>query len=201
MGARTQLFTTTETTSSTYRGPYRYRAGRYSQWRSGANMAVCAAQVINHLNTVLTQPYYRPSADVVAGVAAIYAVNRITGEASGLGREDNVSACDLAECGNNCGCFLVHLTPEGYRFGLLIGPENGGDLATVTGVDGLMDAYGADWGQVPEDTPKENRAAAETLAAAVTTLRIGEAMGFLMDQDTATRGTRAQLPGVTTHTA
>lgn len=200
MGQRTQLFVTAETDPTAFGGARRHRIGRHHHWRYGPNMVICAAQVVEHLEAARACRSYRPTAETAEGVAAIYGVNRATAESSGLGSQDNVSALDLAKCDNNCGCFLIHLTPEGYRFGFLIGPEIRGDLTTVTGVNGLMEAYGADWSQVPDDTATEDRAAAQTLAAAVATLRVGEAMDFLMDQDTATRATRAQLPGVTTHT-
>lgn len=94
----------------------------------------------------------------------------------------------------------MNLTPEGYTIGFLIGSENGGDLTTVTDVDGLMEAFGAHWSPMPYDIERQEREWAATVSQAVETLRAAEAVGHLMDQDTAERVTAVEVPGVKTET-
>ena len=94
----------------------------------------------------------------------------------------------------------MNLTPEGYAIGFLIGPSEGGDLTTVTGVDGLMEAFGACWSPMPYDMEREEQGWAVTVSKAVETLRAAEAAGHLMDQDTAERVTAVEVPGVKTET-
>lgn len=200
MGQRTQLFVTAETDPTEFGGARRHRIGRHHQWRYGPNMVICAAQVVEHLEAVTAGHYYRPTSEEAEGVAAIYGVNRATAEASGLSLYDDVSTATAGECDNNNGDFLVNLTPEGYTIGFLIGSENGGDLATVTGVDGLMAAFGACWSPMPYDVEREDREWAVTVSKAVETLRAAEAAGHLMGQDTAERVTAVEVPGVKTET-
>ena len=52
MGQRTQLFVTAETDPSAFGGARRHRIGRHHHWRYGPDMVICAAQVVEHLNTV-----------------------------------------------------------------------------------------------------------------------------------------------------
>lgn len=200
MGQRTQLFVTAETDPAEFGGARRHRIGRHHHWRYGPNMVICAAQVVEHLEAVTAGRYYRPTAEEAEGVAAIYGVNRATAEASGLSLYDDVSTATAAECDNNNGDFLVNLTPEGYSIGFLIGSGNGGDLATVTGVDGLMAAFGTCWSPMPYDMEREDREWAVTVSKAVETLRAAEAAGHLMDQATAERVTAVEVPGVKTET-
>lgn len=163
-------------------------------------MVICAAQVVEHLNTVGTGTRYLSTSETAEGVAAIYGVNRTTGETSGLSIYDDVSTATAAECDNNNGAFLVNLTPDGYSIGFLIGSEQDGDLATVTGVDGLMEAFGACWSPMPYDMERQEREWAVTVSQAVETLRAAETAGHLMDQDTAERVTAVEVPGVKTET-
>ena len=200
MAQRTQLFVTAETDPSAFGGARRHRIGRHHHWRYGPNMVICAAQVVEHLNTVGTGTRYLSTSETAEGVAAIYGVNRATGETSGLSLYDDVSTATAEECDNNNGDFLVNLTPEGYAFGFLIGPSEGGDLTTVTGVDGLMAAFGACWSPMPYDVERQEREWAVTVSQAVETLRAAETAGHLMGQDTAERVTAVEVPGVKTET-
>lgn len=200
MGQRTQLFVTAETDPAEFGGARRHRIGRHHHWRYGPDMVICAAQVVEHLEAVTAGRYYRPTAEEAEGVAAIYGVNRATAEASGLSIYDDVSTATAAECDNNNGDFLVSLTPEGYTIGFLIGPSEGGDLATVTGVDGLMEAFGTCWSPMPYDMDRQDQEWAVTVSKAAETLRAAEAAGHLMDQDTAERVTAVEVPGVKTET-
>ena len=204
MGQRTQIFVTAETAATEYRPATRHRVGRHHQWRYGPHMVICAAQVIEHLDALTAGAYYRPSGLEAEGVAAVYGVNRATAEVSGLTLDADESASDAADCDNNNGTFLVNLTEDGYTFGFLIGEENGGDLETVTGVDGLMAAFDnpkwaepMDW---EETTTEADTRWAATLAEAVATLRAAEEAGHLMDQETATRVARAKARGWKTTT-
>ncbi len=163
-------------------------------------MVICAAQVVEHLNTVGTGTRYLSTSETAEGVAAIYGVNRATGETSGLSIYDDVSTATAAECDNNNGAFLVNLTPDGYSIGFLIGSEQDGDLATVTDVDGLMAAFGACWSPMPYDVERQEREWAVTVSQAVETLRAAETAGHLMDQDTATRVASATARGWKTTT-
>ena len=200
MAQRTQLFITAETDPTAFGGPRRHRIGRHHHWRYGPNMVICAAQVVEHLEAVTAGHYYRPTSEVAEGVAAVYGVNRATAEASGVSLYDDVSTAAATECDNNNGTFLVNLTPEGYTFGFLIGPSENGDLTTVTGVDGLMEAFGACWSPMPYDMERQEREWAVTVARAVETLRAAETAGHLMDQDTAERVTAVEVPRVKTET-
>lgn len=200
MGQRTQLFVTAETDPTAFGGARRHRIGRHHHWRYGPDMVICAAQVVEHLNTVGTGTRYLSTSETAEGVAAIYGVNRTTGETSGLSIYDDVSTATAAECDNNNGAFLVNLTPDGYSIGFLIGSEQDGDLATVTDVDGLMEAFGACWSPMPYDMERQEREWAVTVSQAVETLRAAETAGHLMDQDTAERVTAVEVPGVKTET-
>lgn len=200
MGQRTQLFITAETDPTAFGGARRHRIGRHHHWRYGSDMVICAAQVIEHLNTAGTGTRYQATAEAAEGVAAIYGVNRTTAETSGLSIYDDVSTATVAECDNNNGAFLVNITPEGYTIGFLIGSEQDGDLTTVTGVDGLMEAFGACWSPMPYDMDRQDREWAVTVFKAVETLRAAEATGHQMDQDTAERVTAVEVPGVKTET-
>ena len=144
MGQSTQLFVTAETDPTAFGGARRHRIGRHHHWRYGPNMVICAAQVVEHLNTVGTGTRYLSTSETAEGVAAIYGVNRATGETSGLSIYDDVSTATAAECANNNGAFLVNLTPDGYSIGFLIGSEQDGDLTTVTGVG--VGCGGVRWG-------------------------------------------------------
>lgn len=197
MGQRTQLLVTAETPATEYSSARRHRIGRHHHWRYGPHMAICAAQVLDHLNGVVADRYYRPSSARAEGVAAIYGVNRASDEASGLSLHDDVSTANAAECDNNNGFFLVNLTPAGYTFGFL----NRDESDAVTGIDGLMQEYGQDWTEGPtQEQSTEEQRWSQTLADAVATLRVGEAMGFLMDKDTAGRVTAATVAGMQTAT-
>ncbi len=200
MGQCSQLFVTAETAATEFGGARRHRIGRHHQWRWGPHMLICAAQVVDYLNTAVADEYYRPTSEVAEGVAAIYGVHRVTGEVSGLSLYDDVSTASADECDNNNGAFLVNLTPEGYTIGFLVGEENDGDLTTITDVDGLMAAFGIDWSRVSQGLTHDAREWAQTVAAAVATLRLADAMGFGMSQDTADRVAAATVAGVKTET-
>ena len=204
MGQRTQIFVTAETAATEYRPATRHRVGRHHQWRYGPHMVICAAQVIEHLNALTAGTYYRPSGLEAEGVAAVYGVNRATAEVSGLTLDGDESATDATNCDNNNGTFLVNLTETGYTVGFLIGEEDGGDLETVTGVDGLIAAFNApEWADRAAGvdlTTEEDERWADTLAEAVATLRAAEEAGHLMDQETATRVASATARGWKTTT-
>lgn len=181
MGQRSQMFVQVQPSKHASSQSPR-RAGRHYQWVWGPHMIVRAAQVVRLLEgaTASKALRYWSCDEAIFGILSTYSVNQLTGSVQGLHPYDDVSAMRLDECDNNNGAFLVHVDPknEGYSFAFLVGPEDGGDLTTVTGVEGLMAAFtGYPW--------LKDRAECEELEDAYQTLRATEDDGHLMDQATA----------------
>lgn len=181
MGQRSQMFVQVQPSQHASSQSPR-REGRHYQWVWGPHMIVRAAQVVRLLETATETKAIRywSAAEATAGIIATYSVNQATGEVQGLSPYDDVSGARLEECDNNNGALLVHVDPAGesYSFAFLIGSENDGDLATVTGVEGLMAAFtGYPW--------HKERTESEALEDAYQTLLEAEDRGHLMDQATA----------------
>ncbi|WHF25069.1 hypothetical protein QJS66_23290 (plasmid) [Kocuria rhizophila] len=100
-----------------------------------------AAQVVEHLNTCRDR-HPRPVHPETARRGRDLRREPRHRRDLRLSLYDDVSTATAEEARQQQRGFSWNLTPEGYAFGLLIGPSEGGDLTTVTGVDGLTAAFG-----------------------------------------------------------
>ena len=163
------------------------RIAKHLHWNWGPHMILRAAQVVRHLRAVddsgITFAYY--AHEQAAALTTTFLVNQTTGVAMGFDSRHDESRANLDDHDNNNGAFLVDIDHEGcWTIGFLVGPEDGGDLATVASIDDYHEASRTQLA-LAYARKEDGHVFADAVEAALEIVRDAERDGHAMTQATA----------------